>query len=241
MLRSVQLAPELAALAAEPRLAALVLDVDGTLAPIVDRPEDAAVPPATRTELERLRRRYALVACVSGRSGDDARRIVGVDGLEYVGSHGLELSPEAAAWAGRLSAFAATVDWPVENKGVTVSFHWRTAEDQGAAERFLHEVAGRARAEGFDARFGRKVLELRPPVDADKGTAVRALVSSRGLRRALYAGDDTTDVDAFRAVHELELGVAVAVRSAELPGPVEANADVVVDGTAGMLDLLSSL
>lgn len=241
MLRPVQLAPELAALAAEPRLAALVLDVDGTLAPIVDRPEDAAVPPATRAELERLRRRYALVACVSGRSGDDARRIVGVDGLEYVGSHGLELAPEAAAWAGRLSAFAATVDWPVEDKGVTVSFHWRTAADQDAAERFLHEVAGRARAEGFDARFGRKVLELRPPVDADKGTAVRGLVSAHGLRRALYAGDDTTDVDAFRAVHELELGVAVAVRSAELPGPVEANADILVDGTAGMLDLLSSL
>ena len=241
MLRLVQLPPEVASLAAEPRLAALVLDVDGTLAPIVARPEDAAVPPATRAELERLRRRYALVACVSGRSGDDARRIVGVDGLEYIGSHGLELAPEAAAWAGRLSAFAATVDWPVEDKGVTVSFHWRTAADQDAAERFLHDVAGRARAEGFDARFGRMVLELRPPVDADKGTAVRALVAARGLRRALYAGDDTTDVDAFRAVHELELGIAVAVRSAELPGPVEANADVLVNGTAGMLDLLSSL
>jgi len=241
MLRSVQLPPELVTLAAEPRLAALVLDVDGTLAPIVDRPEDAAVPPATRTELERLSSRYALVACVSGRSGAEARRIVGVDGLEYVGSHGLELAPEAAGWSERLRAFAATVDWPVEDKGVTVSFHWRTAADQGAAERSLQEVAERARAAGLDARFGRKVLELRPPVDADKGTAVRALVSDRGLRRALYAGDDTTDVDAFRAVHELELGVAVAVRSAELPSAVEANADVLVDGTAGMLDLLSLL
>jgi trehalose 6-phosphate phosphatase len=241
MLRPVELPPELASLAAEPRLAALVLDVDGTLAPIVDRPEDAVVPPVARTELERLRRRYALVACVSGRSGADARRIVGVEGLVYVGSHGLELAPEAAEWRERLRAFAATVDWPVEDKGVTVSFHWRTAADQDGAERFLRQVAGRARAEGLDARFGRKVLELRPPVDADKGTAVRALVSARGLRRALYAGDDTTDVDAFRAVHELELGIAVAVRSAELPAAVEANADVLVDGTAGVLDLLSSL
>lgn len=241
MLPSVELPPALASLAAEPQLAALILDVDGTLAPIVDRPEDAAVPPATRAELERLRRRYALVACVSGRSGADARRIVGVDGLEYVGSHGLELAPEAAAWADRLRAFAATVDWPVEDKGVTVSFHWRTAADQDAAERTLQDVARRARADGFDARFGRKVLELRPPVDADKGTAVRALVAGRGVRRALYAGDDTTDVDAFRAVHELELGIAVAVRSAEIPAAVETNADVVVDGTAGVLDLLSSL
>jgi trehalose 6-phosphate phosphatase len=241
MLSSVQLPPPLARLAEEPQLAALVLDVDGTLAPIVDRPDDAAVPPATRAELERLRSRYALVACVSGRSGADARGIVGVDGIEYVGSHGLELAPEAAEWAERLQAFAAAVDWPVEDKRVTVSFHWRTADDQDAAEQYLREVAVRARAEGFDARFGRKVLELRPPVDADKGTAVRALTAGRGLQRALYAGDDTTDVDAFRAVHELELGIAVAVRSAEMPPAVEMNADVLVDGTSGVLDLLSSL
>ncbi len=88
-----ELPPLLARLAEEPRAAALLLDVDGTLAPIVDRPEDAAVPPETRTELERLRGRYALVACISGRSGVDARRVVGVDGLRYVGSHGLELAP----------------------------------------------------------------------------------------------------------------------------------------------------
>ncbi|MGZ4353687.1 MAG: trehalose-phosphatase [Gaiellaceae bacterium] len=236
-----QLPPPLARLAAEPQLAAVILDVDGTLAPIVARPEDAAVPPATRAELGRLRDRYALVACVSGRSGADARRVVGIDGLEYVGSHGLELAPEAGEWAERLRAFAATVDWPVEDKGLTVSFHWRTAADQEAAQRFLEDVAERARAAGLDARFGRKVLELRPPIDADKGTAVRTLVGSRSLRRALYAGDDMTDVDAFRAVHELDLGVAVAVDSPEAPPTVTGSADLLVQGTEGLLDLLSSL
>ena len=236
-----ELPPLLARLAEEPRAAALLLDVDGTLAPIVDRPEDSAVPPETRAELERLRGRYGLVACISGRSGVDARRVVGVDGLRYVGAHGLELAPEAPEWIDRLRAFAATVDWPVEDKGLTVSFHWRRAADQEAAETYLETVAERAHAAGLDARFGRKVLELRPPVRADKGTAVAALLAESGLRRALYAGDDTTDVDAFRAVREAELGVAVAVRSAEAPYGLVEQADVVVDGTAGVLELLRAL
>jgi trehalose 6-phosphate phosphatase len=241
MLSRVELPPPLARLRAEPALAALLLDVDGTLAPIVDRPEDAAVPFATRAELARLRDRYALVACISGRSGAEARRIVGVDGIRYVGSHGLELAPEAAEWAGRLRDFSATVDWPVEDKGVTVSFHWRTAAHQEAAAAYLETVATRAREAGLDARFGRKVLELRPPVRADKGTAVVALLEESDVRRALYAGDDTTDADAFRAVHALELGVAVAVGSAEAPPGLAEQADLVVEGTAGVLDLLRSL
>jgi trehalose 6-phosphate phosphatase len=237
----VQLPASLARLAAEPALAAVILDVDGTLAPIVDRPEDARVPYETQAELERLRGRYGLVACVSGRSSVDARRIVGVDGIEYVGAHGLELAPAAAAWRGRLLDFARTVDWPVEDKGVTLTFHWRQADDQErAAERF-EQVAVRARAAGLDARFGRKVLELRPPVRADKGTAVAALLHARRLRRAAYVGDDTTDVDAFHALRKLEIGVGVAVRSAELPLVLERAADVVVDGTTGVLELLRSL
>jgi trehalose 6-phosphate phosphatase len=237
----VQLPASLARLAAEPDLAAVILDVDGTLAPIVDRPEDARVPFETRTELERLRGRYGLVACISGRSSADARRIVGVEGIEYVGAHGLELSPEAADWRERLLGFARTVDWPVEDKGVTLTFHWRGADDQEAAAERFEQVAARARAAGIDARFGRKVLELRPPVHADKGTAVAALLEARGLERAVYVGDDTTDVDAFHALRGLEIGVGIAVRSPELPLVVEQAADVIVDGPAGVLELLRSL
>ena len=98
-------------LAADPASAALFLDVDGTLAPIVARPELAEVPEETRAEVRRLAERYALVACVSGRTGEEARRLVGVDSVVYVGVHGLELAPEAESWRETLQPFAS-LNWP---------------------------------------------------------------------------------------------------------------------------------
>jgi trehalose 6-phosphate phosphatase len=231
----------LAPLAAEPDRAAVLLDVDGTLAPIVARPELAAVPDGARAELERLRDRYALVACVSGRTGEEARRLVGVDGIEYVGVHGLELAPEAEPWRATLRPFAE-FEWPwVEDKGLTVAFHWREADDEAAARTKLGEVAERARGAGLEARWGRKVLELRPPVEADKGTAVRTLLRERGLSRALYAGDDTTDLDAFRGLDGLDVAIRVAVASAEAPAGLREAADLVVDSPAELLELLRLL
>ena len=231
----------LAQLALSPERAAILLDVDGTLAPIVPRPEDASVPPETQAELERLAGRYALVACVSGRASADAAATVGVERLVYVGTHGLELEPEAERWAGALQDFAAGVPWPAENKGLSVSFHYRGALDEAAARRELEEVAAAARAAGLEARFGRKVLELLPPIEANKGTAIRRLLGERELRRALYAGDDTTDLDAFKALYGLELAVRVAVASAEGPPELRAAADLVVPSPAALLDLLRTL
>jgi trehalose 6-phosphate phosphatase len=237
----VPLPPLLVELARDPGSAALLLDVDGVLAPIVARPEDSRVPDATRAELERLGGRYALVACVSGRQSADARRIVGVEGLTYVGEHGLELEAEAELWVERLATFADDAVWPAERKRLTVSFHWRTAPDEQAAVAALERIAEQARAEGLVPRWGRKVLEVRPPVAADKGTAVTRLLADAGLRRALYAGDDTTDVDAFRALDGLELAVRVAVASAEGPPELRGAADLVVGGPAELLELLRLL
>ena len=231
----------IATLREAPELAAVLLDVDGVLAPIVPRPEDAAVPKETRSELARLVDRYALVACVSGRSGADAERIVGVEGVVFAGSHGLELVPEAESWVAPRREFAATVDWPYEDKRLTGSFHYRNARDEEAARALLEDVAERARAAGLVPRWGRKVLELRPPIQAHKGTAVRRLLAERGLRRALYAGDDTTDLDAFAALDDLEFGVRVAVASDEGPPELRRAADVVVDGPADLLRLLERL
>lgn len=228
-------------LASEPGRAAVLLDVDGTLAPIVDRPEDARVPEEARVELARLVGRYALVACVSGRPGAEVERMLEVAGVVVVGEHGLELEPEAAAWAGRIAEFARGVDWPAERKPLSISFHFRRADDEAAARAYLTRVAAAAEVEGFAPRWGRMVLEIRPPLEAHKGTAVRALVDRAGVRRALYAGDDRTDVDAFGGLDGLELGVRVAVMSAEAPAELLAAADLVVDGSAGVLELLRAL
>jgi trehalose 6-phosphate phosphatase len=232
----------LALIAAEPARAALFLDIDGVLAPIVPRPEDSSVPPETRRELERLSRRYALVACVTGRESDVARSIVGVDGLRYVGQHGLELEAGAAEWTDRVREFAESRPWAwQERKPLTAAYHYRLAPDEAEARERLEEVATAALAAGLRTRWGRMVLEILPPVDATKGTAVRHLLAESGVHRALYAGDDTTDLDGFTALDGLEAAVRVAVVSAEGPSALGERADVVVGSTEAFRELLAQL
>lgn len=229
-------------LAAEPQLAGLFLDFDGVLSPIVPRPDDAYVPERTRGRLERLAARYALVAVVSGRTGDDVRARVGVPGVTIVGTHGLELDPAAGEWRERIAAFADAAHWPdTERKGLAVTFHYRRAEDEAAAVAAIEAIAAQARSEGLVARPGRKMLEILPPVQANKGTAVAELLARSGLRRALVAGDDTTDLDAFRALDGLELAVRVAVATPESPPELREQADIVVSTTEELVTLLECL
>lgn len=233
----------LAPLREEPDRSALVLDVDGTLAPIVSRPELAEVPSATKAVLARLATGYRLVACVSGRAGEDARRLVAVDGVVYVGNHGLELDPRADDLATAVARFRDAVGLPVEDKRLSLSYHFRDAADETAAVARLEDVAEQARSAGLDPRWGRKVLEIRPPVHADKGTAVRALVERARASRGLYAGDDTTDLDAFEglAAAGLEHAVRVAVASVEGPAELREAADVVVESPLELARLLETL
>ena len=252
-------------LTAAPERAAVLLDVDGTLAPIARRPEEAAVPPRTSRLLSMLTRRYACVGCISGRSAAEARRLVGVGGVAYAGAHGAELlepgapeprlSPAVAAWGDRVRAFAAEHDTAelrllrvrVEDKGPIVAYHWRGLPDEQAAERRLRGLAREADAAGLATHWGRKVLEVRPPVPFDKGQAVRELIRSSGARVALYAGDDRTDLDAFAALDELvergslDSAVRVGVRSDEGPVAIVRRADLVVDGVGQLADVLSAL
>jgi len=231
-------------LGADPARAAILLDVDGTLAPIVLRPEQARVPDATRALLRELAGRYGLVACVSGRSSDEARRIVGVEEILYVGTHGLELAPDAEAWREQIERFAGTVEWPpewTENKGLSLSLHYRQSPEPEKARHTLERIAESAEEVGLYTRYGRMTLEILPPVYADKGTAVRSLLDERGLGRALYAGDDVTDLDGFRALEGLELGICVALGSSEGPPGLAEAADIVVSGPDELIELLRTL
>ena len=234
--------PSLIARVAErPKETGILLDVDGTLAPIAERPEGASVPEGTREVLRALAARYALVACVSGRTEEDARRVVGVDDLVFVGEHGLRLDPEAGAWDDVLEQLIAESAWEPERKRHSAAFHYRSAEDEEAAVATLRRVEHRAVELGLRPRWGRKVLEVLPPVKANKGTAVAALLAERGLRRGLYAGDDATDLEAFRGLDGLDLAVRIAVVSDEGPSDLGAAADLVLGSTEALAELLRRL
>ena len=168
----------------------------------------------------------------------------GSGGVVCVGSHGLELEPQADRWRRTLATFAADAPWPpdeIEVKGLAVSFHFRGSDDEREAVRQLDAIADRAREEGLVARYGRNVLEVLPPVGSHKGTAVRHLLEERGLRQALAAGDDTTDIDSFAALDGLDVAVRVAVASEESPQLLVETADVVVGSTEEFLAVLRKL
>jgi trehalose 6-phosphate phosphatase len=252
-------------LRADPGRAAVLCDVDGTLAPIVDDPDDAVVPEAARVVLRSLAARYRLVACISGRRASAARRIVGVDELVYLGNHGLErldpgqvepvLDPALGHRGAAASSFVARLDsrrldgcgLRFEDKGPIQAIHWRTAPDAELAASRAREVAELAAKQGLHPHFGRKVLELRPVAEVHKGTAVRAVLAEAGVEGALFGGDDTTDLDAFAALRELAAddglahAICVAVASEEGPSELQARADLVVDGPDGFLELLRRL
>jgi trehalose-phosphatase len=255
---------ELQPLLADPARTAILTDIDGTLAPIVDDPAAAAVPAEAREVLAALAQRYGLVGCISGRQATEARRIVGLDELAYAGNHGLELllpgdpqprpdpglagQEEAARdfLAGTDRAELGSLGVRLEDKGPIQALHWRGAPDEEAAERRTQEIAAAAVAGGLATHRGRKVLELRPPGGADKGRAVAALLGE-DFTAATYAGDDHTDLDAFARLRDLVSGeslqtaLCVGVISPEAPAGLGEQSDFTVEGPAGWLELLSEL
>lgn len=247
----------LAALSVAPDRSALLLDFDGSLAPIVPDPARARPLAGAVEVLDGLVAHLALVAVVSGRPAEFLSAALPVPGLRLVGQYGLEWvedgrvarDPRVEAFAGAVAAAADEAErrWPslvVERKGgVAVTVHWRRDPRTGA--RVAADVAALGRRMGLAAHGGRMACELRAPVPVDKGTAVEGL--ARGLRAAAFVGDDAGDLPAFGALRGLaargELGeaVTVAVRSPEAPAEVLAGADAVVDGPDGVLAALRAL
>jgi trehalose 6-phosphate phosphatase len=249
----------------QPSRSAILTDVDGTLAPIVERAEEAEVPSPAREALARLSERYALVGCISGRRAEEARRLVGLEQLAYAGNHGLELLlPGAAApepdpsLAGReheATEFLAGLDGSrlgaaglrLEDKGPIQALHWRGSADEAAAESRAREIANEAGRAGLEPRWGRKVLELRPLGGGGKDGAVASLLADSHVDGAAYAGDDRTDLDAFRRLRglhgegRLRTAVCVGVLSEEGPSELAEEADLRVTGVEGWLEMLEWL
>jgi len=247
-----------------PRLAGtpcvVMLDVDGTLAPIAASPDEAEVPPETRRVIAGLACRDGVhVALVSGRAATDARRMVSVSNVWVIGNHGAEViapdgeqtvDPAVEQYQGAMARARAkltamlkpVVGVLVEDKRWSLSIHYRQA-DPHVLPRLQAIVEGVARDLGLRVHGGKMVFEIRPPVLVDKGTAVFALAQRlQGLADGaslLFAGDDRTDEDAFRVLR-MRAPQAVTVRVAEDPS-AHTVAEFVVADPAAMRSLLEEL
>ena len=247
----------LAPFATEPARSVVIVDFDGTLAPIVPEPSAAAPLPDAAGVLARLVRCVGMVAVVSGRPVAFLRDALPVEGLVLCGQYGVErfdgatgtALPEAQAWVDAVRAAAEEADASVpgllvERKGaLAFALHWRRRPDLESAAMELGRRL--ATTHGLRLEPGRRTLELRPPVDVDKGTTTAELAARAS--GALVIGDDLGDLAAFVAIARLrDEGrlrhvLRVAVDSPETPADLRAQADLVVEGPGGALGLLRQL
>lgn len=248
------LASLVAALRTDPSRTAVLLDFDGTLAPIVDDPATAAPLPEARDLLRALADVYARVAVVSGRPVSYLQEhlpsgpaLVGLYGLEWARGDAIEVHAAAAGWRRTVDdvAAAAVHELPtevgVEHKGLSLTLHVRShPELAGAVDVWAAAAAERS---GLQVRRARMSAELHPPIAADKGTAVEALIA--GCVAACFIGDDVGDLAAFDALDRFALAGGTAVRlvveSTETDPALLARADAVVAGPAAVIDVLSAL
>ena len=240
----------------------LITDFDGTLAPIAPTPDQAAPSSGILQALDRLARTIALVAVVSGRAVAELRDKVGLDGVTYVGNHGVEfleagnltveegLSGYPEVISGLLNRLSSHVSLPGliwDDKRYSAAVHYRLAEDPAVARAVLEQaLASDPEAASLDVFWGKMVLEIRAPGGADKGSAVRKLVEKQRLDGAIVLGDDVTDVDALNALGELRkdrriTGVGVGVAQDDSPAELLASADYVVNGVSKSEDFLKWL
>ena len=196
----------------------LFLDIDGTLSEIVPLPHEATISPAIRSAVASLASRLALVCIVTGRPADNGRRMVGLDQLTYVGNHGMEWIQDGNVFTDRTAApyeedveraleavkrHCGRTDAIIEEKTCSFAVHYRNSEDPQAVEHMALQAIERQNDCRVRVLTGKAHINVLPPVTLNKGTAVRSLVESHQLGWALLAGDDVTDIDAFREAREL--------------------------------------
>ncbi|MDI6874317.1 MAG: trehalose-phosphatase [Actinomycetota bacterium] len=243
----------------DPRHSGIFLDFDGTISDIAPSPGGAVLHPRAAELLPRLARHYPL-CILSGRRAADVASLVGMPHVHYVGIHGMEwLEGDEPRLDSEILPYLPILDRArgeirevlpglpgvtLEDKVASLTLHFREAPR--SEEQAVRLAEGLALRLGLRVRRGRRSVEIRPPVEIDKGTVIIRLARGWKLRRGLFAGDDLTDVDGFRGLRHLMReggfeGVAVAVLSEETPVELEAVADLTVQGPEGLLDLLTEL
>jgi trehalose 6-phosphate phosphatase len=227
----------------------VLLDFDGSLSAIVDRPELAVAAPGATEALAALVERYRVVAIVSGRRSEELATFLDVDGLTFFGLYGMEgAAPDIADSISPLVERVAegVPGARVEHKVSSVAVHYRQAPEPALARRaLLPALEDVAAANGLAVLEGKMVIELVPAGRPRKAGAVTRILGEHGLEAALFAGDDVADLEAFDAMDEARgrgvSTVKVAVRGAEAPVVLLDRADLVVEGPAGLVELLRQL
>ena len=238
----------------------LFTDIDGTISEIAPSPPEARVSPECRESLAILAGHLAVVVAVSGRPAAEARAMVGIDDLVYIGNHGyerwvagsVELIPGAEEYPAkveavldRLSGLISIEGVIFENKGPTATIHYRRCRGREAALRSINKAVAELVGEsGLRVSQGKMTVELRPPLEVSKWTAVRTLIAEHGLRGVIYLGDDVTDVDVFVALHHGGLpfkGLGIGVVGEETVPDVRRQAGFTLNGVGDVELFLKQL
>lgn len=245
----------------------LVFDIDGTLSPIAPRPDLARLHPQVAPLLARARDHAQVhVAILTGRAVEDGAALVNVPGLTYIGTHGLEWSDGLPTPASvRLAAGAASYIEPgarlldlasrelaslpgilVERKRIGGAIHYRLCpQPQAARAQILEALQEPARRLNMRLCEGKRIVEVKPPLQVNKGEALRTCVQRFSLRGVLFAGDDRTDLDAIDELAALSITgiatLAVVVKHADTLPELLQKADVVVTGIPAMVQLLQDI
>ena len=232
---------------------AIITDIDGTISEIAPTPDEAVVTNSMKNELFKLKDKFSLVAVISGRSAINAREMVGVDGLLYVGNHGLEflkdgklfMDPDVEEYLpkikktgkklreGDLSRITGLL---FEDKEICFSIHYRLCDpSENVREKILNILEEDPECENLKISEGRCLVELKPPVGCDKGTILSKIIDQYNLEKVIYIGDDVTDDDAFKLLKNLEVqnkivNARVLVISSEIPPYVKKDSSFFVNG-----------
>jgi len=238
----------------------LITDVDGTISKTAPTPEKARVTPLCRRYLSQLCPRIALVAAISGRPASQVREMVGIEGMVYIGNHGLERWQEGhtelsarvkeypkiiSATIKELTPLLTQQGVRIENKGVSATIHYRLSPDPARTEReILKAVDNLTQTGRLRTMRGKMSVNLLPDIEINKGTATLELINEYHLSSAVYLGDEITDLDAFSAVHiarrNLEFrGLAIGVTGPETPEALIAEADFTLNGVSEVGRFLS--
>ena len=233
---------------------AVITDIDGTISKIVLDPYEATISQIMRATLKKLVNKFQLVGIITGRNVRNAEEMLEVEGLLYIGSHGLEylkddeiyIEPEVEEYLPLIQKVAQNIQTEEElcniknilfqEKGLCFTVHYRKCEDpEGTRRKILDAINELEGLEKFKITEGRKVVEIRPKIGHDKGTILEKLLFENALEKIIYLGDDVTDVDAFNKLKELKEeskvnGVGIVVVSEEVPDYVKENASFYVNG-----------